>query len=133
MAFLIFLKNSFWFYWFFFPIISVLNFTKSALMIIILSAYLGFISTSIILLLLVEVSAINLRPLFFFFFTYMFNAINIPVSTILVASYISFSSVQFSSVAQSIRLHDSMNYSTPGLPVHHQLPEFTSDSRPSSQ
>ena len=33
-------------------------------------------------------------------------------------------SVQFSSVAQSC-LCDSMNCSTPGLPVHHQLPEFT--------
>ena len=37
-----------------------------------------------------------------------------------------FSSVQFSSVAQScLTLCDSMNRSTPGLPVHHQLPEFT--------
>ena len=35
-------------------------------------------------------------------------------------------SVQFSSVAQSCRtLCDPMNCSTPGLPVHHQLPEFT--------
>ena len=35
-------------------------------------------------------------------------------------------SVQFSSVAQSCpALCDSMNHSTPGLPVHHQLPEFT--------
>ena len=33
---------------------------------------------------------------------------------------------QFSSVAQSCpTLHDPMNRSTPGLPVHHQLPEFT--------
>ena len=37
-----------------------------------------------------------------------------------------FASVQFSSVAQSCRtLCDPMNRSTPGLPVHHQLPEFT--------
>ena len=37
-----------------------------------------------------------------------------------------FSSVQFSSVAQSCpTLCDSMNRSTPGLPVHHHLPEFT--------
>ena len=37
-----------------------------------------------------------------------------------------FSSVQFSSVAQSCpTLCDPMNCSTPGLPVHHQLPEFT--------
>ena len=35
-------------------------------------------------------------------------------------------SVQFSSVAQSCpTLCDSMNHSTPGLPVHYQLPEFT--------
>ena len=38
----------------------------------------------------------------------------------------SFSSVQFSSVTQSCpTLCDPMNRSTPGLPVHHQLPEFT--------
>ena len=36
------------------------------------------------------------------------------------------SSVQFSSVAQSCpTLCDPMNSSMPGLPVHHQLPEFT--------
>ena len=36
------------------------------------------------------------------------------------------SSVQFSSVAQScLTLCDPMNRSTPGIPVHHQLPEFT--------
>ena len=35
-------------------------------------------------------------------------------------------SVQFSSVAQSCpTLYDPMNRSTPGLSVHHQLPEFT--------
>ena len=35
-------------------------------------------------------------------------------------------SVQFSSVTQSCpTLCDPMNCSTPGLPVHHQLPEFT--------
>ena len=37
-----------------------------------------------------------------------------------------FSAVQFSSVAQSCpTLCDPMNRSTPGLPVHHHLPEFT--------
>ena len=37
-----------------------------------------------------------------------------------------FGSVQFSSVTQSCpTLCDPMNCSTPGLPVHHQLPEFT--------
>ena len=36
------------------------------------------------------------------------------------------SSVQFSSVAQScLTVCDPMNCSMPGLPVHHQLPEFT--------
>ena len=36
------------------------------------------------------------------------------------------SSVQFSSIAQScLTLCDPMNCSTSGLPVHHQLPEFT--------
>ena len=37
-----------------------------------------------------------------------------------------FSSVQISSVAQScLTLCDPMNHSMPGLPVHHQLSEFT--------
>ena len=37
-----------------------------------------------------------------------------------------YSSVQFSSVAQSrLTLCNPMNHCTPGLPVHHQLPEFT--------
>ena len=36
------------------------------------------------------------------------------------------SSVQFGSIAQScLTLCDPMNRSTPGLPVHHHLPEFT--------
>ena len=40
--------------------------------------------------------------------------------------YILISSVHFSSVAQSCpTLCDPMNRSTPGLPVHHQLPQFT--------
>ena len=35
-------------------------------------------------------------------------------------------SVQFSLVAQScLTICDPMNHSTPGFPVHHQLPEFT--------
>ena len=45
---------------------------------------------------------------------------------LLFTSVVSFNSVQFSSVAQSCpTLCDPMNHSTPGLPVHHQLPEFT--------
>ena len=44
------------------------------------------------------------------------------------------SSVQFSSVAQScLTLCHPMNRSTPSLPVHHQLPEFTQTHIPSSQ
>ena len=44
----------------------------------------------------------------------------------LVYLYISPSSVQFSSVTQSCpTLCDPMNCSTQGLPVHHQLPQFT--------
>ena len=42
--------------------------------------------------------------------------------------FLSFYSVQFSSVAQSCpTLCNPMNCSTPGLPVHHQLPESTQD------
>ena len=40
--------------------------------------------------------------------------------------YFHLPSVQFSSVTQScLTLCDPMNCSTPGLPVYHQLPEFT--------
>ena len=43
-------------------------------------------------------------------------------------------SVQFSSVAQScLTLCDPMDGSTPGLPVHHQLPEFTQTLCPLSR
>ena len=45
---------------------------------------------------------------------------------IFALGFLSLSSVQFSSVAQScLTLCDPMNCSTPGLPVHHQLLEFT--------
>ena len=45
-------------------------------------------------------------------------------------NFISFS-VQFSSVSQSCpTLCDSMDWSTPGFPVHHQLPEFTQTHAP---
>ena len=43
-----------------------------------------------------------------------------------IVSILSISSVQFSSVAQLCpTLCDPINCSMPGLPVHHQLPEFT--------
>ena len=50
-------------------------------------------------------------------------------------NFIEYIYVQFSSVAQSCpTLCDPMNCSTPGLPVHHQLLEFTqTNSRPSRQ
>ena len=48
------------------------------------------------------------------------------VSEVDLSAIFVLSSVQFSSVAQScLTLCDPMNCSTPGLPVHHQLPEFT--------
>ena len=50
---------------------------------------------------------------------------NVKVTSVQFSS-LQFSPVQFSSVAQSyLTLCDPMNRSTPGLPVHHQLPEFT--------
>ena len=46
--------------------------------------------------------------------------------SLLIVLYMVVCSVQFSSVAQLCpTLCDPMNCSTPGLPVHHQLPEFT--------
>ena len=43
-----------------------------------------------------------------------------------IGRYGSYGSVQFSSVAQlCLTLFDPLNCSTPGLPVQHQLPEFT--------
>ena len=50
--------------------------------------------------------------------------LNIQKTKIMASSPIS--SVQFSSAAQLCpTLCDPLNCSTPGLPVHHQLPEFT--------
>ena len=43
-----------------------------------------------------------------------------------VAKELDMTSIQFSSVPQSCpTLCEPMNHTTPGLPVHHQLPEFT--------
>ena len=72
--------------------------------------------------------------LFFFFlkrvenkiysnFKYNTNYWNLSLTTSFQAVGVS---VQFSSVTQSCpTLCDPVDYSTPGLPVHHQLPEFT--------
>ena len=52
----------------------------------------------------------------------MAESLSCPPDTIIVNCL----SVQFSTVAQSCpTLCDPMNRSMPGLPVHHQLPEFT--------
>ena len=51
---------------------------------------------------------------------------NVFISYCIIFHIQLFSSDQFSSVAQScLTLCDPMNRSTPGLPVHHQLPEST--------
>ena len=54
------------------------------------------------------------------------HVLNKPSGVSLPVVFLLELSVQFSSVAQSCpTLCDPMNCSTPGLPVHHQLPEFT--------
>ena len=48
------------------------------------------------------------------------------IESVMPSNHLILSSVQFSSVTQlCLTLCDPMNRSTPGLPVHHQLPEFT--------
>ena len=55
-----------------------------------------------------------------------FKLVGTSVQHILKWHPISFSSIQFSSVAQPCpTLCNPMNRSSPGFPVHHQLPEFT--------
>ena len=57
----------------------------------------------------------------FYFVPLVYVSVFVPVSYCLDDC-----SVQFTSDAQSCpTLCDPMNHSTPGLPVHHQLPEFT--------
>ena len=56
------------------------------------------------------------------------NAVNsnIAQESVMLDPWIKANSVQFNSVAQScLTLCNPMNRSTPGLPVHHQLLEFT--------
>ena len=64
----------------------------------------------------------------FFFFTNLNILLSHDPTTMYLNNYPNKleTSVQFSSVAQSCAtLCDPMNRSMPGLPVHHQLPEFT--------
>ena len=61
----------------------------------------------------------------FMFTFYMINTNQYVILKLMIFIYLfcfQFSSVQSLSRA---RLCDPMNFSTPGLPVHHQLPEFT--------
>ena len=57
--------------------------------------------------------------LWFYFFFYFFEHFMFSKYSIIHTD-----SVQFSSVQLCPTLCDPMNRSTPGLPVHHQLPEF---------
>ena len=55
-----------------------------------------------------------------------FSYVISPLKVSTVFNLLLFSSVQFSSVTQScLTLCYPMDCSTPGLPVHHQLPDFT--------
>ena len=67
----------------------------------------------------------------------LLNALHILMHLVLIRDLkinMVFSSVQFISVAQLCpTLWDPRNSSTPGLPVHHQLPEFTQIHLPSSR
>ena len=63
-----------------------------------------------------EISSLSHSIVFLYFFAMMTEA----------AAAAATKSLQFSSVTQSCpTLYDPMNRSTPGHPVHHQLPEFT--------
>ena len=77
-------------------------------------------------------SIIGIPKLIYIFFTDL-----ILIRVMFHDSLLIFYKYQFSSVTQSCpTLCGPMNRSTPGLPVHHHLPEFTqthSDSRPLSQ
>ena len=63
----------------------------------------------------------------FTFIKRLFSSSSLSAIRVVSSAYlVPFSSVQFNSVAQSCpTLCDPMNCSTPGLLVHHQLPEFT--------
>ena len=62
-----------------------------------------------------------------------FKRVNITLAAESTYRSFKYYSVRFSSAAQLCpTLCDPMNHSTPGLPVHHRLPEFTQTQRPPS-
>ena len=67
-----------------------------------------------------------LKSFFFFFASIVVFNIQILYTYVLKDLHLTLGSAQFSSVTQScLTLCDPINHSTPGLPVYHQLPEFT--------
>ena len=54
-----------------------------------------------------------------------FRAVNFLISIFITSKWSRLCSVQLNSVTQLFRLCDPMNHSTPGLPVHYQIPELT--------
>ena len=86
-----------------------------------------FVVEAAFLPVLSTVMGLNCSTHLFETYTYFNKIHKISIkSTPLSNFYLLFSLVQFSSVAQScLTLWDRMNCSTPGLPVHHQLREFT--------
>ena len=73
--------------------------------------------------------ALSFSPDFMYIYTFLpFSQVKILLSPkyMMITFKIQMDNNSFSSVAQSCpTLCDPMNRSTPGLPVHHQLPEFT--------
>ena len=68
----------------------------------------------------------GLESLIFLFMKYPKDYASPDSMCVCINTHIDIYIYQFSSVAQSCpTLCDPMNCSTPGLPVHHQLPEFT--------
>ena len=84
---------------------------------IFLKIIIKFPSTTFVQYIFIYIYLLHLSNLEFYI---LINFIHSPVGIMVL------SSVQFSSVTQSCpTLCNPMNHSTPGLPVHHQLPEFT--------
>ena len=85
----------------------------------------GFLFSS--LMLLFTSSEVRVGEESFFMFVVFETPIRTLIKNLEVKGMFLFSLYdQFSSVAQSCQtLCEPMNHSTPGLPVHHQLPKFT--------